>query len=249
MKILLTNDDGIHSEGLRVLARELTMDHEVWILAPDGERSGTSHAMTLKRPALVRQLGEREFSCSGMPVDCILLSGYGVLPVCPDIVIAGINHGPNLGTDLIYSGTAGAARQASLQGKPAIAVSLATYTPPFDFLPGARFIRRNLDFLISLWKPGIFINVNVPASRNDEIPEAVFANPGRRTYRDKLTSFEAPDGSRYCFLNYDTIEDENASGSDTAAIKSGKTAISAILLAPQTPAEFLAGPCATGSLS
>jgi len=119
MRILLTNDDGYASDGIKALAVALGGEHEVWTLAPDSERSGMSHSMSLRQPLKIRKLAEREYCCSGTPADCVILASHGVLPFSPDVVVSGINRGPNLGTDLVYSGTAAAARQASMNGVPA----------------------------------------------------------------------------------------------------------------------------------
>ncbi|TFG60697.1 MAG: 5'/3'-nucleotidase SurE, partial [Spirochaetales bacterium] len=106
MKILLTNDDGIQSPGLGALEDRLSSDHEIWVLAPDNERSGSSHAITLKGAVRMRNLSPRHISCNGTPADCVLYGLLGVLPERPDIVLSGINIGHNLGTDIVYSGTA-----------------------------------------------------------------------------------------------------------------------------------------------
>lgn len=241
MKILVTNDDGIHCEGIKVLAEEVSKDHEVWIFAPDGDRSGCSHSMTLRSPGKVRALDERTFTCSGMPADCVILAFRGALPFRPDIVISGINRGPNLGTDIVFSGTAAAARQAALYGIPGIAVSLATYAPPFDFRPAARFIRTNLDALKAAWDKTVFINVNVPPLPDADTRKGVFALPGTRTYRDTLHSFEAPDGYTYCFLTGEAIENGLEGFADTSVVESGHIAVSKILVNPQVPADFPTG--------
>lgn len=136
MKILLTNDDGIKSLGLRALQDVLGGEHEVWTVAPDRERSGSSHCISIKNPVRFHQVEERQFACGGTPADCVLFSCLGALPERPDLVISGINLGPNIGTDIIYSGTAAAARQAALMDIPAVAISQATFTAPFYFERG-----------------------------------------------------------------------------------------------------------------
>jgi len=130
MNILITNDDGIESEGLKTLARVLSRDHRIMIVAPDGERSGKSHSISLGEPVRMRRMGENALACGGTPADCVLFSILGAVPEKPDIVVSGINRGPNLGTDIIYSGTAAAARQAALMGYAAVAVSVTSFSPP-----------------------------------------------------------------------------------------------------------------------
>lgn len=241
MKILVTNDDGIHCDGLKILADELGKEHEVWIFAPDGDRSGTSHSMTLRSPSKVRRLGDRVFTCSGMPVDCVMMVRMGAVPFKPDIVVSGINCGPNLGTDILYSGTAAAARQAVLYDIPGIAVSLVSYKPPFEFRPAARFIRKNLDNLVNLWDDDVFINVNVPPLPNADETEALLAKPGRRRYSDSLHAFEAPDGYSYCFVTGGMAESEIDPFSDIDIVNSGRVAVSRVMVHPQVPAGFPAG--------
>jgi len=240
MKILITNDDGINAEGLRVLAIELRKNHEVWIFAPDQERSGVSHAMTLKSPGKVKKIGDREYSCSGTPADCVILSSLGVLPFRPDIIVSGINRGPNLGTDIIYSGTCGAARQAALHGIPGIAVSCATYKEPFLYAASAFFVSQHLEEIVNRCSPGMFININAPSSEAQNLIGR-WAKPCERRYNDKLSSFEAPDGSMYCFLHDSHIVTTDSDASDHSIVTSGDVSISAILVAPQTSAAFIAG--------
>ena len=124
MRVLIANDDGVFSPGLEAVRAALAPDHEVWVVAPDGERSAMSHYITIKGPVAVREISERVYSCSGSPADCVIVGLLEVLPELPDVVVSGINIGPNLGTDVIYSGTAAAARQAARRcpaGGPAVA--------------------------------------------------------------------------------------------------------------------------------
>jgi len=242
MRILACNDDGIHAEGLRVLVEELRREHEVFILAPDQERSGVSHAMSLRGPGKIKRHAEGEYSCSGTPADCVILAGLGAVPFSPELVVSGINRGPNLGTDIIYSGTCGAARQAILQGWPAIAVSCASFHEPLRYLGAASFVRRHLAGLLAGRGDGSFINVNAPSSA-DEGLEGAWARPCRRRYRDKLRTYEAPDGYTYCFLSDTLIETLPEPGSDHEIVGEGRVAVSAILALPQaeaplTPVQF-----------
>ncbi|MDA8427180.1 MAG: 5'/3'-nucleotidase SurE [Treponema sp.] len=240
MKILVTNDDGVHAEGLKVLVRELEKDHDVWVLAPDQERSGVSNAMTLRHPGKVRKLGERRFSCSGTPADCVILASLGAIPFEPEIVVSGINRGPNLGTDIIYSGTCGAARQAVLNGLPGIAVSCAAYKDPMQYGAAASFVRRHFHRLLDLCDHGIFLNINAPSSEASDI-EGEWAIPCKRRYRDHLRSFDAPDGYSYHFLADSSIETHEGAGSDHVVVSNGKVAISPVLVHPQVPIDFVAG--------
>ena len=246
MKILVTNDDGIDADGLSVLVEYLKSamgtdgkPHEVTVIAPDKERSGVSHAMTLKHPTKVRLLSERVYSCSGTPADCVIVAGLGILKERPDMVVSGINRGPNLGTDIIYSGTCGAARQAALAGIPSIAVSCASYTPPLDYRACASFVARHLEGLKTVWKPGTFINVNGPSSAKEDL-SGVWAVPGRNTYYDNLKCFEGADGYTYCFLSDGRHERSPDASADHARVAEGYLALSLVDIHPASihPAEW-----------
>ena len=179
MNILITNDDGYGSWGIEAIAAKLSQSHKVYIVAPDGNRSGSGMGVNVTKPLNYRKMGERRFTCSGSPVDCVIAGlKTDLVDDRIDLVVSGINHGPNLGTDILYSGTCSAATEATLMGVPAIAVSLnITGNKDWDkkeswnFGPLADFVFDNLDSLISMTrpsvrnatvadKPGIFINVN-----------------------------------------------------------------------------------------
>lgn len=240
MRILLTNDDGIQSDGLYALIDALAklrdMNgkplHEIWVVAPEHERSGVSHAMTLKKPTKLRRLGDFRYSCSGTPADCIIVAGLGVLQDAPDLVISGINRGPNLGTDIIYSGTCGAARQAALEGIPAIAISCAAFGDDLEYQGLTAFLAGNLDRIVSLWKPDSFININGPSTACTDL-KAIWTNPGKNRYRDNLKCFDGVDGYTYCFLAEGRQERTPDIYSDHHAISQGNIAISLIEIHPR----------------
>jgi len=232
MKILLTNDDGYSSEGIRALERALGTTHEVWTLAPDSERSGMSHSMSLRHPLKIRKLADRGYCCSGTPADCVILAAHGVIPFVPDVVVSGINRGPNLGTDLIYSGTAAAARQATLNGIPGIAVSLATYTGPFRYDALANLVADRLEYLISLWSPDVFVNLNAPEAPEDFQYEMVDAFPSRRIYKDTIKFFDGPEGYSYCFFMDGHVDTHQEKGSDEDVVGRGLAAVTRVLAYP-----------------
>jgi 5'-nucleotidase len=231
MRILLTNDDGIDAAGLRALKEALSPDHELWIVAPESERSGSSHAITFRDSIRVRELGERLYSCRGTPADCVMLSLLGLVPKGVDLVISGINHGPNLGTDILYSGTAAAACQAVLMGVPAIALSIGAYVPPFDFGCAVGFTIANLEIFRGLSDPDHYLNINFPnAERADGEPRITF--PSRRIYRDELETYTAPNRDVFCFMDgappYSHLEE----GSDFVVLSKGHISISPIGVHP-----------------
>jgi 5'-nucleotidase len=228
MRILLTNDDGIDSAGLEALRAKLH-GHEVWIVAPDGERSAQSHSITVHDPIRCRELRQTVFATSGTPADCVLVGVLGLLPERPDVVVSGINIGPNLGTDIIFSGTVAAARQAAFMGIPGIALSVNSYSPPFYMDPLAGFLANNLEKLVGLWNPRHLININGPNVDSDQLSVEV-THPSWRMYHDQLEEFRSPRGERYYFLNGHPIDNEMEEGSDWTAVARGKISISPIYL-------------------
>jgi 5'/3'-nucleotidase len=230
--VLLTNDDGIDSAGLEALRTALSQEHDVWIVAPDGERSAMSHYITVRDPIRCRKIGDQVFSSSGSPADCTILGLLGgLLPVAPDVVISGINIGANLGTDIIYSGTVAAARQAAFMGIPGIAVSVDTYSPPFHLDPIANFVVDHLDDFRELWNPRHFININAP---NQDVADAPvrLTFPGWTMYDDHLERFDSPRGDSYYFLNGRPQEGTVEEGSDWHAVSQGAVSVSPVYLNP-----------------
>ena len=147
----------------------------------------------------------------------------------PDVVVSGVNIGPNLGTDIIFSGTVAAARQGAFMGIPGIAVSINSYRPPFHLDPLAGFVARNLEQLVALWNPRHLININGPNIDSDSIPVQV-TYPSWRIYHDQLEEFNSPRGERYYFLNGHPIESPMEKGSDWTAVAEGAISISPIYI-------------------
>ena len=230
MRILLTNDDGIDSAGLSSL-RDALAEHEVWTIAPDGERSAQSHSITVHDPIRCRTLGDHVFATSGTPADCVIVGVLGVMGERPDAVVSGINIGPNLGTDIIYSGTVAAARQAAFMGIPGVAVSINSYRPPYHLDPLARFVARNLEQLVGLWNPRHLININGPNVDSDSLPVQI-TYPSWRIYHDRLEEFTSPRGERYYWLNGHPVESPMETGSDWTAVAENAISISPIYLNP-----------------
>lgn len=195
MNLLITNDDGYSSRGIRVLAERLAAENNVFILAPESNRSAVSNHLTMFRENTFTKISDNVFSCSGYPADCTFAGVAGNLfNVKIDAVVAGINYGANLGTDIIYSGTCAAVRQAVLQKIPGIAVSLDlqnhkyTSEEEIKFEPIADFVAKNLEKLVSLSRidfPRTFVNVNGAAI--EKYKGVVFTNKlCQRNYNDKI---------------------------------------------------------------
>ena len=188
MKILLANDDGINAEGLSVLEKHLvSKGHTVWVCAPAGQRSTCSHALTLRTPVKIEKLSEFHYACDGYPADCVNFALHNAIPVgTPDVVISGINDGYNIGTDVIYSGTVGAAREGAFRGFPAIAVSAARQKKELDapYEVAASFLTEHLEEFVKICPKQCFININVPYASDGKTWEV--ATLGIMDYGDCL---------------------------------------------------------------
>lgn len=233
MRILLTNDDGIDSPGLHALESAFsTRDSaEIWTVAPDRERSGQSHAITIMEPVRTRRLGERRFSASGTPADCVVVGAASLMPEPPDVVISGINRGPNLGTDILYSGTVAGARQASLLSLPGIAISLAAFRGTLHWSAAAQWLVERVDRLLEKWTDSFFYNLNFP-NLPEHREKAEWTVPSRRHYRDGYRVMDAINGDRFHFLTETEVETEEQDGGDWHAVQRGRVSCSAIHLHP-----------------
>jgi 5'-nucleotidase len=233
MRVLLSNDDGVGSPGIEALAAALGSEHEVWVVAPDRERSGCSHAITVAGPVVTREERARVYACSGLPVDCVNMALAHVLPAPPDVVVSGINLGANLGTDVLYSGTAAAARQAALRGLPAVAVSVAGL-PPWRLEPAAAFVAANIALVPGLCPPGSlrFLNVNFPNTAEE--PRVVRDAPLAHTrYTAEGESFRAPGGEVYHFYLGRLETDGDEPLTDFAAVHAGEAAVTLVEALPR----------------
>lgn len=239
MKILLTNDDGVDADGLAVLTQALSVNHEVWVIAPDHERSGASHSVNLHEPCRLYKKADRVYSCSGTPADCVMFAKLGILAFEPDVVVSGINRGPNLGTDILYSGTCAAARQAALFDIPGIAVSCATRKGPFLYRAAASFVAANLERLFAHCSGSVFMNVNAP-SLDCDLLDGVWAGISRRHYHDSVRPVEE-DGHIVCYLEPGRIESIGESHGDEAVVASGRVSVSPVLVHPQVRAGLSLG--------
>jgi len=230
MRILVTNDDGHSSEGIQTIASVLRTRHEVWVVAPSSNRSGVSHGITMNDPLRFWNHGEREFSCTGLPADCFMAGFHGIMSEKPDVVISGINKGANLGSDIIYSGTAAAARQSSIAGIPGIAVSLVSDHGPFYWDPLAHFVLENLELLISLCDIDVFVNINAPSLL--EYKGARLTGISRRDYHDSIIMHEAPDGCQYSFFKGGKIQTHSDGNTDWDAVEAGFVSVSRVFAQP-----------------
>jgi 5'/3'-nucleotidase len=221
MLILVTNDDGFHAPALFRLRESLAPLGRVVIVAPDRDQSATSHSLTLHRPFRIQQHEQDVFSVDGTPTDCVVTAWYGLLDNPPDLVVSGINHGPNMGEDVFYSGTVAAAIEGTIQGAPAIAASLATRAPA-DFVEPARWIA---DLARRVMERGLprrqLLNVNLPHRPWGEIREVRLTRLGSRVYRDTLVKKVDPRGRDYYWIGGQDPVWEDVEGTDFHAVQSG----------------------------
>ncbi len=227
IKILLSNDDGIHAVGIRTLAERLSSQYEVYVVAPDRERSATGHALTLHKPLRVEEIdlgGEiaGAYAVTGTPSDCIKIALNAVLEVKPDIVVSGINHGPNLGADILYSGTVSAALEGALLGVPSVAVSLVNgQDKNADFRPGADFIAEFVPQVVEAQlPPKTLLNVNMPGVSFSEVAGIKITSLGIRMYTDTYEKRLDPRNQVYYWLAGEIIDDsDEAEDSDVMALR------------------------------
>ncbi len=232
-QILITNDDGIFAEGLTALRDALREVGDVTVVAPERPRSATGHAITLHKPLradIVRlPWGGEGYATNGTPSDCVVLGALVLMPRC-DLVVSGINLGPNLGEDLTYSGTVSAAMEGTICGFPAIAVSLADYEHP-DYGPAARFTAKLARQVLSQGlPPDILLNVNVPNLPEAELTGVAITRQGKRRYEGRVEQRLDPRGRPYYWLGGEIIEDIAGEGSDGDALKQGKISVTPLHL-------------------
>ncbi len=230
MRILLTNDDGVHAEGIKILFAELSRFHDVLALAPDREQSSTSHSLTLTRPLRLNQHAPNFYSCDGTPTDSVLLAVLKILDHHrPDMVISGINHGANMGEDITYSGTVAAAIEGSLLGIPSLAVSMVEGENP-DFKGAARFVRRLLKLSPRLnLRPSTILNINFPGQVRDGFKKFEFTRLGSREYDDIIVEKTDPRGQDYFWIAGSPVW-KDIEGSDIHAVRAGIVSITPIHL-------------------
>jgi 5'-nucleotidase len=218
--ILVTNDDGVHAPGIVTLADSLKRLGQVVVVAPDRDRSAIGHALTLHAPLRADELRPGVFAVDGTPTDCVNLGIHGLVQSVPDLVVAGINRGANLGDDITYSGTVCAAMEATLMGVPAIAVSLGgeIFSPSeYSNASFAALYLANKVMQKGL-PPDTFLNVNVPSG---PVRGMRLTRQGRRRYGDIVVEKIDPRGRKYYWLGGGVCDFEAADGTDCHALNEG----------------------------
>ena len=228
--ILLTNDDGYQAEGLLALANELRGFATVSIVAPSVEQSGKAQALTLRSPIVCNSVREREWAIEGTPADCVIVALHKLLPEKPDLVISGINHGANLGENVYYSGTIGAAREGALHHIPSIAMSLCSKKSEVKFENAARIARAAAEIVLKEGLPDqVLLNVNVPEPWKGGVK---FTRQSKKITRNQLIEGKDPRGRPYFWLSEQKIDKDVEPDTDYAAIFEGVVSITPLHLDP-----------------
>jgi 5'-nucleotidase len=236
MRVLISNDDGVDAPGLAALAAAFEPVADVWVVAPASEQSAKSHSLTMHRPLRVHERGPQRFAVTGTPADAVYLALHHLLPEPPDVVVSGVNRGANLGSDVHYSGTVAAAREAALQGRRALAVSAhfdGTRPPRFDVAAALavglvpQMIERQLP-------DGVFLNLNVPLTPE---PEGLrVTRLGVRRYAHAVDVRHDPRGAPYYWIGGPHLAFEGPDDGDGAAIEAGYAALTPLSADPTAPA-------------
>lgn len=237
MKILVSNDDGIAANGIRSLTTALAKEHEVYVIAPDRERSAAGHSLTLQTPLRVEELepfggAKRAWVTTGTPGDCVKIGISAILSEieAPDIVISGINHGPNLGSDILYSGTVSCAMEGAMMGFPSIAVSLASLKAEYEnFTFASEFICSLLKKLKEFKFPSkTILNVNIPALDFEDIAGVAITELGQRMFTDNYEKRIDPRGKVYYWMAGQLIQQKADENTDISAIRNNKISITPV---------------------
>ncbi|HEV2225009.1 MAG TPA: 5'/3'-nucleotidase SurE [Candidatus Acidoferrales bacterium] len=226
--ILVTNDDGILAPGLRALAQGLASIGAVSIVAPSSERSAAAQSLTLRKPIFCEQIAEREWAVDGTPADAMILAFHSLLPERPDLVVSGINPGGNLGENVYYSGTVGAAMEAAINHVSAIAVSIVYRGKNFDYQPAMRFVGRLAPLILKEGLPaGVLLNVNIPHPWKGGVR---FTRQSAKITRNVLERREDPRGRTYYWLHEQKVREGIDPDTDYAAIMDGAISVTPLVL-------------------
>ncbi|MBG1231402.1 5'/3'-nucleotidase SurE [Aestuariivirga litoralis] len=230
MRILVTNDDGIHGPGLKVLENiARTLSDDVWVVAPDVERSGAGHSLTLSHPLRYRHIEGRHYEVSGTPTDCVIMACRKIMPGMPDLLLSGVNRGQNIADDVTYSGTIAAAMEGTSLGIKSIAMSQVTgiHDNGLNFAVAAAHGAEIVKTLMKLeFGPGILVNVNFPDCRVADVAGTEITSQGKRD-QNYLTVDERKDNRSepYYWLGFTRDKGIPPAGTDLAAVFNRKISV------------------------
>ncbi|WP_185982905.1 5'/3'-nucleotidase SurE [Aureimonas mangrovi] len=235
MRILLTNDDGIHAEGLEVLRRiAATLSDDVWVVAPETDQSGLSHSLTLSSPLRLRQIEERRFALTGTPTDCVIMALKKVMPEPPDLVLSGVNAGANICDDVSYSGTVAGAIEGTMLGLRSMALSQA-FTPnsnrEANWQTAERHAPAIIEKLLTVEAPlSTLFNINFPAIGPDAVVGTRVTRQGKLDYALGLEERRDGRGFPYFWLKFGRQAGREIEGSDIAALGEGFVSVTPLQL-------------------
>jgi len=236
VRILLTNDDGIHADGLAVLERiARAFSEDVWVVAPETDQSGLAHSLSLSEPLRLRRIGEKRFALRGTPTDCVIMGVRKLLPEPPDLILSGVNSGANVADDVTYSGTVAGAMEGTMLGIRSIALSQAYNvteegrTVPWEVAEA--HAPEVLDRLIGLDLPaGVLLNVNFPRCRPGEVKGTVVTTQGRLAHKLWVDERRDGRGFPYFWLAFGRETPQDVPGSDVAAVRDNRVAVTPLHL-------------------
>lgn len=230
MRILVSNDDGYQSPGIQVLTQSLRkLGHEVWVVAPQRDRSTVGHSLTLHKPLRMQSVGTQEYFVSGSPADCVYMATRFVMKdALPDLVVSGINQGANLGNDIFYSGTVAAAREGLMFGIPSVAISLCCGLPerldPSHRWEGSEmFVQKYFNQLIEekAFSTEYLTNISIPDTSADKIKGMKITKQGRRFYSDLVREATDPRNKKYYWVGGSYEGFDKIEGTDCVAVNDG----------------------------
>jgi 5'-nucleotidase len=228
--ILVTNDDGVYAPGIRALHEAVCSLGEAVIVAPERDKSAVSHSLTMNRPLKVVQLAENIHTIDGTPTDCVTIATNKILKRKPDLLVSGINPGPNLGDDISYSGTVSAAIEGTMYGIPSLAFSLGG-GPPFDFEVAAAVAWKLASMALNMHlPPKSLLNINIPPLPAGEIHGIRFTRQGRRRYQDAIQETFDPWGRKHYWIGGGTVHWSGGENTDEQAIRLGFISVTPIQL-------------------
>lgn len=228
--ILLTNDDGYEAKGLRTAREHLSRIGRVVVVAPDKERSATSHSLTVHRPLRQQRVERNLYFVDGTPTDCVMVAVHAILTRKPDVLVSGINHGPNVGDDITYSGTIAAAMEGTLLGIPSIAVSQANWMKS-DFKLAAKFTTKIVPLVVENGlPPETLLNINIPNSNKAGLDNYSLTRLGKRVFNDVIHEKLDPRGRKYFWIGGSPHILSQGKGTDLGALRRGLISITPLHL-------------------
>ncbi|MDY8136818.1 5'/3'-nucleotidase SurE [Aquimarina sp. 2201CG5-10] len=230
--ILVTNDDGITAPGIRALIEVMNEIGEVLVVAPDSPQSGMGHAITVNNTLycdsiiIEKDAPQKEYRCSGTPVDCVKLASRQILDRKPDLCVSGINHGSNSAINVIYSGTMSAAVEAGIEGIPAIGFSLLDYSMNANFEPSKKYVRAIADLVLKNGLPkGVVLNVNIPRLEENDIKGIKICRQANAHWLEDFDKRTNPMGRDYYWLSGKFVNEDEGEDTDEWALNNGYVSI------------------------